>query len=108
MQSDFVGFVMSRLKLFQNHVVLSETEFSPLILTCLKKRTPFPKGLNFAPPFSKFGSKKQTSLMPYVNSKGADQPVHLRSLISTFVVGCLDSIIPILAKSKVSRLVSIV
>ena len=40
----------------------------------------------------------------YVNNKGADQPAHPRSLISTFVVRCLDSIIPILAKSKMSRL----
>ena len=40
--------------------------------------------------------------MPYVNNKGADQPAHLRSLTSTFVVGCLDSIVslvPILAIS---------
>ena len=29
---------------------------------------------------------------PYANNKGADQPVHLRSLISAFVVRCLDSI----------------
>ena len=36
----------------------------------------------------------------YANNKGADQPAHPRSLISTFVVRCLDSIIPILAKSK--------
>ena len=27
------------------------------------------------------------------NNKGADQPAHPRSLISTFVVRCLDSII---------------
>ena len=27
-------------------------------------------------------------LMPYVNNKGADQPAHSRSLISTFVVRC--------------------
>ena len=32
-------------------------------------------------------------LMPYANNKGADQPAHPRSLISTFVVRCLDSII---------------
>ena len=38
------------------------------------------------------------------NNKGADQPAHPRSLISTFVVHYLDSIIPILAKSKFSRL----
>ena len=40
--------------------------------------------------------------MPYANNKDADQPVHPRSLISTFVVRCLDSIC-ILAISKVSR-----
>ena len=42
--------------------------------------------------------------MPYANNKGADQPVHPRSLISAFVVGCLDSIISILAMSKISGL----
>ena len=42
-------------------------------------------------------------VMPYANNKGADQPVHPRSLISTFVVRCLDSMIGILAISKVSR-----
>ena len=41
-------------------------------------------------------------LMPYVNNKGADQPAHPLSLISTFAVRCLDSIC-ILAISKVSR-----
>ena len=29
--------------------------------------------------------------MPYANNKGADQPAHPRSLISAFVVRCLDS-----------------
>ena len=43
-------------------------------------------------------------LMPYANNKGADQPAHLRSLISTFAVHCLDSMICILAISKVSRI----
>ena len=42
--------------------------------------------------------------MPYANNKGTDQPAYLRSLISTFVVRCLVSVIPILAKSKISRL----
>ena len=42
--------------------------------------------------------------MTYANNKGADQHPHPRSLISTFVVRCLDSIIHILAKSKNSRL----
>ena len=30
--------------------------------------------------------------MPYVNNKGADQPTHLHSLISAFVVRCVDNI----------------
>ena len=42
-------------------------------------------------------------LMPCANNKGADQSAHPRSLISTFFVRCLDSIICILAISKVSR-----
>ena len=41
-------------------------------------------------------------LMAYANNKGADQPAHPRSLISTFVVRCLDSMTYILAISKVS------
>ena len=45
----------------------------------------------------------KTCLMPYANNKGADQPAYPRSLISTFVVRCLNSMICILAISKVSR-----
>ena len=43
-------------------------------------------------------------VLPYANNKGADQPAHPRSLISTFVVRSLDSIIHVLAKSEISRL----
>ena len=42
-------------------------------------------------------------LMPYANNNGVDLPAHPRSPISAFVVRCLDSIVPILAKSKISR-----
>ena len=42
--------------------------------------------------------------MQYVNNKGADQPAHSRSLMSTFVVRCLDSIIPLVSTSKISSL----
>ena len=42
--------------------------------------------------------------MLYGNNKDADQLVQVRSLMSIFVVRCFDSIIPILAKSKNSRL----
>ena len=39
----------------------------------------------------------------FANNKDADQPVHLRSLISAFVVRLLQSIISRLAKSKISN-----
>ena len=41
--------------------------------------------------------------MPYANNKGADQPAHPRSLISTFVVRCLDSTISLVSRSEISR-----
>ena len=40
-------------------------------------------------------------LLPYANNKGTDQPAHLRSLISTFVVRCLESIIPLVSIYKI-------
>ena len=43
-------------------------------------------------------------LMAYANDKGADQPAHPRNLISTFVVRCLDSIMPLVSISEISRL----
>ena len=42
-------------------------------------------------------------LMAYANNKGADKPAHPRSLISTFVIRCLDDMICILALLIVSR-----
>ena len=42
--------------------------------------------------------------MAYVNNKGADQPAHSRSLINTFVIRFLESRIPLLAISEISRL----
>ena len=42
--------------------------------------------------------------MPYANNKGADQPAHLRSLISTFVVRCLDNIISLVSIFAISCL----
>ena len=40
----------------------------------------------------------------YANNKDADQPEHRHSLINAFAGRFLDSIIPILAKFKLSRL----
>ena len=42
--------------------------------------------------------------LPYANNKGADQPAHPRSLISTFVVRSLDSIISVVSVSEISSL----
>ena len=49
-------------------------------------------------------SHEKTCLMPYANNKGADQPAHPRSLISAFVVSCLDSIISLDSIAEISRL----
>ena len=43
-------------------------------------------------------------VLPYVSNKGADQPAHPCSLISTFVVCCLDSIISPVSISEISSL----
>ena len=52
----------------------------------------------------KWASSWENLFLPYANNKGADQPAHPRSLISTFVVSYLDSIIPIFAIAWISRL----
>ena len=48
--------------------------------------------------------QEKTCLMPYANNKSADQPAHQHSLIGPFAVHCLDSIMSILAKYKISKL----
>ena len=40
----------------------------------------------------------------YTNNKGADQPAHPRSLISAFVVRCLDSVMSLVSVPKLSSL----
>ena len=47
---------------------------------------------------------EKTCLMSYANNKGADQPAHPCSLISAFVVRCLDSIISRDSIAEISRL----
>ena len=42
--------------------------------------------------------------MSYASNKGADQPAHPRSLISAFVVRCLDSIMSLVSVTKISSL----
>ena len=45
----------------------------------------------------------ENRFMPYANNQGADQPAHPRSLISAFVVRCLESIIPLLHIAEILR-----
>ena len=42
--------------------------------------------------------------MSFANNKGADQPAHPRSLISVFVVRCLDSVMSLVSVTKISSL----
>ena len=42
--------------------------------------------------------------MSYANNKGADQPAHPRSLISAFIVRCLDSVMSLVSVTKISNL----
>ena len=42
--------------------------------------------------------------MSYANNKGTDQPAHLRSLISAFVVCCPDSVKSLVSVTKISSL----
>ena len=48
--------------------------------------------------------QEKMCLMSYANNKGADQPAHSRSLISAFVVRCLDSTMSLDSIAEISRL----
>ena len=43
-------------------------------------------------------------LMPYANNKGVDQPAQPHSLISAFIVRCLDNIMSLVSVTKISSL----
>ena len=47
---------------------------------------------------------EKTCLMSYTNNKRADQPAHPRSLISAFVVRCLDSVMSLVPVTKIASL----
>ena len=46
--------------------------------------------------------REKTFLRRFENNKGADQPAHLRSLISAFVIRLLESIISRFATNEIS------
>ena len=47
---------------------------------------------------------EKTCLMSYTNNNGADKPAHPQSLISVFVVCCLDSVMSLISVTKISSL----
>ena len=53
---------------------------------------------------SNWATSWENVFIPYANNKGTDQPAHPRSLISAFVVRCLDSIIHLVSIFEISRL----
>ena len=52
--------------------------------------------------FSNGPRREKTCLRRFANNKGADQPAHPRSLISAFVIHCLESTISKLTTSEIS------
>ena len=46
--------------------------------------------------------REKTCLRRFANNKGADQPAHPRSLISAFVIHCLESTISKLTTCEIS------
>ena len=53
-------------------------------------------------PIHTWATSWENLFLPYANNKGTNQPAHSRSLISAFVVRCLDSIIPLIAIADIS------
>ena len=67
------------------------------ILTCKRlKRVPCYSSSSKGWYTLKWAMACENLFIPYANNKGADQPARPRSLISAFVVRCLDSIVSIL------------
>ena len=69
------------------------------IRNCLQNVSSLNTGSNAFEP-----GHEKTCLMSYANNKGADQPAHPRSLISAFVVRCLDNVMSLVSVTKISSL----
>ena len=71
---------------------------------CRHSISSIPWHVNFANDNGNEPGHEKTCLMSYANNKGTDQTAHPRSLISAFVVRCLDSIISLDSIAEISRL----
>ena len=81
--------------------VSSQRNFASLCQSPLRMKA-FHDNYDKLGPYYYGPGRAKTCLMLYAN-KGADQPAHLCSLISAFVVHSLDSIISLVSRSEISR-----
>ena len=88
-----------RLTFWDHHfdMVCYFVTFIICVMICFLFLVPYWKAMIWA-------TSWENLFLPYANNKGADQPAHPRSLISTFVVCCQDSIISLVFISKISNL----
>ena len=110
--SHFVGFVMSRLT--RSTIDWSQSlDWSQSQAQSLE--SDYGRGNNFIRCFIwlniimqyNWASSWENLFLPYAKNKGADQPAHPRSLINTFVVRCLDSILSLVSISEIARLMPV-
>ena len=80
----------------RHRVVLTEQKRSETLIICVHENSSL---IITCEP-----GHEKTCLMSYANNKGADQPAHTRSLISAFVVHCLDSVMYLASVTKIQSL----
>ena len=89
------------LEYFQVRV---RTFFCPLYKCRVFAETPYAESWILLNLLIIWATSWENMFLPHATNKGADQPAHPRSLISTFVVRCLVSIKPLVAISEMSSL----
>ena len=89
--------------IFPLQVVYENRFQKPTLVQILQLSKYFDMGIRIGRFLANGPGHAKMCLMAYANNKGADQYAHPRSLISTFVVRFLDSMICIIVISQVSR-----
>ena len=77
--------------------------YGPAVLNWSHHTTSFSFDLYLIYAYNIWASLRENHLVGFVSNKGADHPAHPRSLISTFVICFLESIISRLTTSKISN-----
>ena len=84
-----------------SYILITSFLLTPLLISL---HIVFPPSVRVCCSFYNWATSWENLLMPYATKKGADQAVHPRSLISAFIVGCLDNIIPQVSISEITSL----